>query len=326
MVEFRDLTDRVFLKIKNRIKKEVFKQDYIDYLELDKYIDYLKCEPNLMVGTKLPVVVSLASAFKRGQRIDNLIIELDTYYSMYDKLVEIELIKKITRTKIDNEVHEFDFEPPTKYEIISHQEFLEFTEGARKATIIYILRLKLGRYIEDRLDEISNRGKFSFDKISEIYKEIKSVQKTFDDNIRNISDDKGSGEIPNQAFEFNDKEVRNNVFNSLKAYFDDSNLEALSKLLNSEQIDFKLNFKGSCKALCYPFRQLHLHNKLVNQKTTTKNWICDNFNYKYQGKFKECNKENVHKNISKADLSYPKSQRIMIPNLDHLELNQNKSK
>jgi|GEM_PF-3370217 len=332
MAEFKDLTERVLLILKNRINKEVFKQDHIDYLELEKYIQYLKCEPLIIQATKIPTIVSLANAFQRGESIDSRLKELDTYFSMYDKLIEIELIKKKPHRKTDKQPYQFDaefpqfdFEPPAEYEIISPQEFLKFTEEVRKATIVYIIRLKIGPYIEDQMDVISARGQFAHSKISTIYNQIRAAQDEFTEQVNNNSgsenlEDEENISAPDQVFKFNNEQIQENVFNSLKAYFNDSEHESLQRLLNSENIDSKLLFNGSCKSLCYPFRQLHIHNKLVNQKSTTIKWICDNFNYVQSGTIKQCAKGNVHKNLNKSDLSFPKSNRIMIQGITHLEL------
>ena len=183
MIEFKQLTDRIFSILKHKISNEVFKVDYIDYPQLKKYVEFLKCEPLLQEST-LPVIISLSESFHAGNNIDWEIKELYTYHSIIDQLIECEFIKEIQQS--NNKVKPVKsnvqgdysiFEPPSKYEIINTKEFNGFTIEIRKATIIYITRVRLGSFIEGKLDEISNRGQFASNKVSMIFKEIQEYQK-----------------------------------------------------------------------------------------------------------------------------------------------------
>lgn len=330
MIEFNKLTDRLFSILKQKISKEVFKEDYIDYYQLKKYVQYLKYQPLLQKSIH-PVIISLSKSFHAGENLDREINELHTYQSMFHYLIEYEFIKK--QQQVDNKVKAIKsttvsdylvFEPPFEYEIIKTKEFHEFTGEIRKATMIFITQVRLVSYIEGKLDEISDRGQLASSRVSKILRDIQSSKDKYINLIDNtgsvIGDDNSSlFETPEEVFNFADTDIIDPLFKALILYFDEKEHDDLLLLLKSKSIDSKIIFKGSCKTLCYPFRQLHLHSKLTNKKKTTINWICNNFKYMNKGMVKECDINNVKNYLSRSDIPFPKAKRIKIDSLEHLE-------
>jgi hypothetical protein len=110
------------------------------------------------------------------------------------------------------------------------------------------------------------------------------------------------------------------LFESLKAFFDEKDHEKLTLLLNKEEIIGEICFSSNANQLVMVFRQLHLNQKIIGSLVNTKKWICKYFTYYGQNKkLSNFNAENVHKILTKIEYDIPKSKRIDLPGLKYIK-------
>lgn len=110
------------------------------------------------------------------------------------------------------------------------------------------------------------------------------------------------------------------LFESLKAFFDEKDQEKLTMLLREEEIDNKICFTSNANQLIMVFRQLHLNQKIIGSLVNTKKWICKYFTYYGQNKkHSNFNAENVHKILTRQSFDVPKSKRINLPGLKYIK-------
>lgn len=117
-----------------------------------------------------------------------------------------------------------------------------------------------------------------------------------------------------------------NLFDALKLYFEKSEHKNLEQLLNGEEIQNKICFKRNANQLVLVFSQLHLHQRIIGPLSYTERWICEYFTYlNNKNEVTGFNLEYVHKMLATNSRTVRKSNRINVPGLEHIIVNQNKS-
>jgi hypothetical protein len=109
------------------------------------------------------------------------------------------------------------------------------------------------------------------------------------------------------------------LFEAIKAFFDEKDHEKLTSLLNEEEIDDKICFKSNANQFVMIFRQLHLNQKIIGTLAKTEDWICAYFTY-IGPKNKQTTFSNayVHRTLTRTSFTIPKSNRINLPGLDYI--------
>ena len=110
------------------------------------------------------------------------------------------------------------------------------------------------------------------------------------------------------------------LFEAVKAFFDEKDHKKLTSLLHEEEIDDKICFTSNANQLVMVFRQLHLNQKIIGSLVNTEKWICKYFTYYGQNKkHSNFNAENVHKILTKREYDIPKPKRIDLPGLKYIK-------
>ena len=115
-------------------------------------------------------------------------------------------------------------------------------------------------------------------------------------------------------------EIQEAVVRALQPFFEEKDHKLLHKLIKGEEITSKIYFQSNANRFVVVFRQLHLHQKVIDNYVHTNEWICTFFQYKNNRKGKsDFAQSDVHKILTAGSYDIPKEKRINILDLDFIK-------
>jgi len=132
---------------------------------------------------------------------------------------------------------------------------------------------------------------------------------------------KSDNDLPKQLIIFKDPETVNEFFGILKGYFNDRETDLL-KALQGEQLETALLFPHNQNKFVEVFRRAKYNGLLVSSPTEIKNWLCQNFEFRYKrGTVKQIKKINASTAwdiLTKGKNEPPKKERICFEGVEWL--------
>ena len=114
-----------------------------------------------------------------------------------------------------------------------------------------------------------------------------------------------------------------NLFDALRPYFEKKDRKKLEQLLNGEEIQNKICFRGNANKFLLVFRQLYLNQRVVGKLSNIERWICEYFTYiNKKDEVTDFSLGYVHKIIATNSRTVKKSNRINVPGLEHIIINK----
>lgn len=133
---------------------------------------------------------------------------------------------------------------------------------------------------------------------------------------------KGSSEKINSGFpkiNFDSTETKEKVFTALKGFFPGRE-DSLNKVLGGQKIEEKLLFPNQQNSFSEVFSRLSYNNKILNEFTEIRDWICTYFQFRYKKgtteEIKDFNKSSVYDTLRRK--TEPTKRNRILQDLDWL--------
>ncbi len=141
-----------------------------------------------------------------------------------------------------------------------------------------------------------------------------------DDDDNNIQQEDNQFDEPQRKGLKIHPDYQESVIKALQPFFNEKEHTLLNNLIKGEEINDKIYFLGNANRFVMVMRQLHLHQKVVNNYVQTNEWICGFFQYKHNTRGRsDFAQSDVHKILTAGSFEIPKEKRIEIPSLDFIK-------
>jgi len=175
------------------------------------------------------------------------------------------------------------------------------------------LKFQLSTNFNDRINEFIDFLKFNIKKHQSELLDIEVVE-----TVNNLIQYKLGNRL---ILEINNDNL--NLFDALRPYFEKKDQKKLEQLLNGEEIQNKICFRGNANKFLLVFRQLYLNQRVIGKLSNIERWICEYFTYiNNKDEVTDFNLGYVHKILATNSRTVKKSNRINVPGLEHIIINK----